>query len=307
MADQVAERVLTRRAVTSSLWGRVRGTLTSVSFRKKVITIVSTFITSVGALIILFPVAWMISTSLKTKFGVYKMPPEWIPKDPQWHNYVDALTFNPFHLYFRNTVFYSVTVMIGELLSCSFIAYGFARLRAPGRDKLFVAVLSTMMLPSQVTIIPQYILFVKILGWKNSYKPLTVPAFFGSAYLIFLLRQFYMGISKEMDEAARIDGCGYFSIWWRIILPLSKPALGAVAILSFMWHWNTFMGPLLYLSTNEKYTLSLGLQMFRAPFGGTPYHWLMAASLVTVLPCVIVFFFTQRYFVQGIVITGLKG
>jgi multiple sugar transport system permease protein len=307
MADQVAEPMAARRVPVVSPWDRLRQRLRGRAFQKAVMTTAATTLAIVGSLVILFPVAWMLSTSLKTKFGVYKMPPEWIPSDPQWINYVDALTFNPFHIYFRNTIFYAVSVMIGELLSCCFIAYGFARLRAPGRDKLFVLVLATMMLPAQVTIIPQYILFVTVLGWRNSYKPLIVPAFFGSAYLIFLLRQFYMGISKEMDEAARIDGCGYVSIWWRIILPLSRPALGAVSILSFMWHWNTFMGPLLYLSSNKKYPLSLGLQMFRAPFGGTPYHWLMAASLVTVLPCVIVFFFTQRYFVQGIVITGLKG
>jgi ABC-type glycerol-3-phosphate transport system permease component len=307
MADRVAERGVARRAPAASPWERLKGRLTSKSFRKRTITALATAIAIAGSIIILFPVAWMLSTSLKTKFGVFKMPPEWIPRDPQWQNYRDALTFNPWHIYFKNTIIYAVSVMIGELLSCSAIAYGFARLRAPGRDKIFMAVLATMMLPAQVTIIPRYILFVRVLGWRDSYKPLIVPAFFGSAYLIFLLRQFYMGISSEMDDASRIDGCGYFSTWWRIILPLSKPALGAVSILSFMWHWNTFMGPLLYLSSNKKYTLSLGLQMFRAPFGGTPYHWLMAASLVAVLPCVIVFFFTQRFFVQGIVITGLKG
>jgi len=307
MADQVVEPMVSGPVSTISPWERLWLRFRGKSFRKRVVTTTATILAIAGSLIILFPVAWMLSTSLKTKFGVYKMPPEWIPSDPQWINYYEALTFNPFHVYFKNTIFYAVSVMIGELLSCSFIAYGFARLRAPGRDKLFMGVLATMMLPAQVTIIPRYIFFVRVLGWRDSYKPLIVPAFFGSAYLIFLLRQFYMGISREMDEAARIDGCGYFSTWWRITLPLSRPALGAVSILSFMWHWNTFMGPLLYLSSNKKYTLSLGLQMFRAPFGGTPYHWLMAASLVTVLPCVIVFFFTQRYFVQGIVITGLKG
>ena len=307
MADQVAERGIAQRVPTVSLWERWIRRVKSKSLRRRVVTTVATLLAIAGSLMILFPVAWMLSTSLKTKFAVYRMPPEWIPSDPQWRNYVDALTFNPFHIYFKNTIFYALSVMFGELLSCSMIAYGFARLRAPGRDTLFLGVLATMMLPGQVTIIPRYIFFVRILGWRDSYKPLIVPAFFGSAYLIFLLRQFYMGISREMDDAARIDGCGYVSTWWRITLPLSKPALGAVCILSFMWHWNTFMGPLLYLSSNKKYTLSLGLQMFRAPFGGTPFHWLMAASLVTVLPCVMLFFFTQRYFIQGIVITGLKG
>jgi ABC-type glycerol-3-phosphate transport system permease component len=197
-------------------------------------------------------------------------------------------------------------VMLGELLSCSFIAYGFARLRAPGRNLLFMLVLATLMIPNEVTLIPQYVLFYT-LGWTNSFKPLIVPAWFGSAYLIFLLRQFYMGIPKEYDEAAIIEGAGHLHIWSRIILPLSMPALGAVAIMSFIFHWNTFQAPLIYLSDNNLYTVSLGLSMFRTPFGGTPWHLYMAASLVTILPCVIVFFIAQRFFIQGIVVSGVKG
>ena len=196
--------------------------------------------------------------------------------------------------------------MIAEALSCGFIAYGFARLRAPGKDVLFLLVLATMMLPTQVTLIPRYVMFAR-LGWVGTYAPLIVPAFFGSSYLIFLLRQFYRGLPKDYEEAAIIDGANYLGIWWRIILPLSKPALGAVAILSFMFHYNDFLGPLLYLSDNAKYPISLGLQQFRAPFGGTAWHLLMAASLVSVLPPVIVFFAAQRYFIQGIVVSGVKG
>lgn len=283
-----------------------RRKLTSKRFRENLVRGVATGVATLGLVAVLFPIAWMLSSSLKTKFGVFKVPPIWIPRDPQWSNYIEALTFNPFHLYLKNTLFYAGSVTFGQLLSCSFIAFGYARLRAPGRDLFFAIMLSTMMLPAQVTIIPQYILFAK-LGWLNSFKPLIVPSFFGGAYLIFLLRQFYMGISREIDDAAKIDGCGYFGIWWRIILPLSKPALGAVAILTFMFNWNNYMGPLIYINSNEKFTLSLGLHMFRAPFGGTAYHWLMAASVVTVLPCVIIFFVAQRQFIQGIVITGLKG
>jgi ABC-type glycerol-3-phosphate transport system permease component len=196
--------------------------------------------------------------------------------------------------------------MLGELISCSFIAYGFARLRAPGRNFFFMLILATLIIPNEVTLIPQYALFYS-LGWTNSFKPLIVPAWFGSAYLIFLLRQFYMGIPREYDEAAIIEGAGHLHIWSRIILPLSKPALGAVAIMSFIFHWNTFQGPLIYLSDNELFTVSLGLSMFRTPFGGTPWHLYMAASLVTILPCVIVFFIAQRYFIQGIVVSGVKG
>ncbi|MGQ9555477.1 MAG: carbohydrate ABC transporter permease [Anaerolineae bacterium] len=274
--------------------------------RVKLTRLVATVLAIMGALAVLFPIAWMISTSLKTKFEAIALPPTFLPAVPQWHNYKDALTFNRFDLYFRNTVFYTLVGTFGQVLSSSLVAYGFARLRARGRNLIFLLVLSTMMLPFEVTVIPQYVMFSRM-GWLNSYKPLLVPAFFGSAYSIFLMRQFYAGIPKEMDEAAIIDGCGFLAIWYRLILPLSKPALGAIAILSFMWRWNDYMGPLIYINSNEKYTLSLGLKMFRAPEEGTPFHWLMAASLTTVLPCILVFFSTQRYFIQGIVITGVKG
>jgi multiple sugar transport system permease protein len=275
-------------------------------FQERFIIVLATVLSLLGAMAVLFPVAWMVSTSLKTRTETLAMPPVWIPKSLQWINYTEALTFNPFGLYFWNTTKYTLAVVLGEVLSCSFIAFGFARLRSPLRNILFLLMLSTMMLPSEVTLIPTYILFSK-LGWTNSYKPLIVPAFFGSAYLIFMMRQFFMSIPKEYDEAAIIDGASYFGIWWRIILPNSKPALGAVAIMSFMWHWRQYQGPLLYLSDNRKFTLSLGLSMFRTPFGGTPWHWLMAASLVVILPCVIVFFVFQRYFIQGVVISGVKG
>ena len=274
--------------------------------RVKLTRLVATVLAIMGALAVLFPIAWMISTSLKTKLEAIALPPTFFPAVPQWHNYKDALTFNRFDLYFRNTVFYTLVGTFGQVLSSSLVAYGFARLRARGRNLIFLLVLSTMMLPFEVTVIPQYVMFSRM-GWLNSYKPLLVPAFFGSAYSIFLMRQFYAGIPKEMDEAAIIDGCGFLAIWYRLILPLSKPALGAIAILSFMWRWNDYMGPLIYINSNEKYTLSLGLKMFRAPEEGTPFHWLMAASLTTVLPCILVFFATQRYFIQGIVITGVKG
>jgi multiple sugar transport system permease protein len=275
-------------------------------FQERFTLVLATVLCVLGAAIVLFPVAWMVSTSLKTRTETLAMPPVWIPKKLQWVNYVEALTFNPFGLYFWNTTKYTLAVVLGEVLSCSFIAFGFARLRSPLRNVLFLLLLSTMMLPSEVTLIPTYVLFSK-LGWTNSYKPLIVPAFFGSAYLIFMLRQFFVGIPKEYDEAAIIDGASRLGIWWRIILPNSRPALGAVAIMSFMWHWREYQGPLIYLSDNRKFTLSLGLSMFRTPFGGTPWHWLMAASLAVILPCVVVFFIFQRYFIQGVVISGVKG
>jgi multiple sugar transport system permease protein len=298
------------RALRVDQKARVYGRTTffrSKRFQERFTIVLSTVLALLGAGVVLFPVAWMLSTSLKTRTETLAMPPIWIPKELQWINYKESLTFNPFGLYFVNTAFkYVLWVVLGETLSCAFIAFGFARLRSPLRNVLFLLMLSTMMLPTEVTLIPTYILFSK-LGWTNSFRPLVVPAFFGSPYLIFLLRQFYLGIPKEYDEAAIIDGASYFGIWWRIILPMSKPALGAVAIMSFMWHWRNYQGPLIYLSDNNKFTLSLGLSMFRTPFGGTPWHWLMAASLIVILPCVVVFFVFQRYFIQGVVISGVKG
>jgi ABC-type glycerol-3-phosphate transport system permease component len=284
----------------------MRATWGSQKFQDRLLSTVCTIIAVLGVLIILFPLGWMISTSLKTRFEAIQFPPSLLPAVPQWDNYRVALTSNPFLRYFQNTMFYCLSYMVIETVSVGFIAYGFARLRAPGKDFIFLLMLSTLMLPGDVTLVPRYIMFAR-LHWLNSYKPLIFPALFGSAYLIFMVRQFYRGLPRDYEEAAIIDGASYFGIWWRIILPLSKPALGAVAILSFMFHYNDFQGPLLYISDNLKYPLSLGLQQFRAPFGGTAFHLLMAASLVTILPPVLVFFATQRFFIQGIVVSGVKG
>jgi len=196
--------------------------------------------------------------------------------------------------------------MVGTLLSSSIVAYGFARLRARGRDVLFMILLSTMMIPPQVTMIPVFALF-KLLNWTDTFKPLIIPNFFGGAFFIFLLRQFYMTIPIELDDAAKIDGCSYLSIFSRIILPLTKPALATVAIFSFMWSWNDFMDPLIYLNSRDKLTLTLALNRFTGMYGMTAWNLLMAASLVVALPCFVLFFFAQRYFIQGIVVTGLKG
>jgi multiple sugar transport system permease protein len=301
MAEQTLKpQVSTAAEYTGPRWFR------SKQFQDNFTVSLATLIAILGLLLVLFPLAWMLSTSLKGELEALKMPPTWIPAEIQWHNYYDALTFNPFGLYFWNTFVFAVLVMLGELLSCSFIAYGFARLRAPGRNILFLLVLATLMIPAEVTLIPQYILFSK-LEWLNSYKPLIAPAWFGSAYLIFLMRQFFMSLPKEYDEAAIIEGASHLAIWWRIILPLSKPALGALGIMSFIFHWNTFQGPLIYLNDNALFPVSLGLAMFRTPFGGTPWHWYMAASLVVILPCVLVFYIAQRFFIQGIVVSGVKG
>jgi ABC-type glycerol-3-phosphate transport system permease component len=280
----------------------------SVSRRKNeiLIKVIVYVLLVISSIIILIPIFWMLSTALKEDSEVYLFPPEWIPKRIYPNNFIRALTFLPFGRYFINTSVITFLSVIGQLISSSLVAFGFARLKARGKDLLFMLVLSTMMIPSQITMIPIFVLF-KLLNWVDSFKPLIIPNFFGGAFFIFLLRQFYMTIPIELDDAAKIDGCSYFGIYTRIILPLTKPALATVAIFTFMWNWNDFMGPLIYLNSREKLTLSLALSRFTGMYGMTAWNLLMAASIVVALPCFILFFFAQKYFIQGIVITGLKG
>jgi len=259
-----------------------------------------------SGLIILVPVFWMLSTSLKENSEVFLFPPKWLPSQLIWKNYPDALTFLPFGRYFLNTATITFAALAGQLLSSPLVAYAFARLKARGSNFMFMLVLSTMLLPSQVTMIPLFVLYRQF-GWVDTYIPLILPNFFGSAFYIFLLRQFILTIPPEMSDAAKIDGCGYFSTFARIYLPLIKPALATLAIFTFTGNWNDFMTPLIYLSSDAKWTLALGLSRFSGMYGRTPWNLLMAASLVTVLPCILLFFFAQRYFIQGIVITGVKG
>jgi multiple sugar transport system permease protein len=258
----------------------------------------------VGLLLFMFPIFWMLSTSLKTLGDVHAGG--LLPNKFVWSNYIEVFNVAPLAGYVWNTSWYTFLSVFGAVFSSAFIAFGFARLRARGSTVLFAIVLSTMMLPPQVTMIPQYLLFNK-LGWVDSYLPLIIPSFGGSAFLIFLLRQFYMGITREIDEAVKIDGGGYFTVFFRIILPLSIPAMATAAIMEFMYRWNDLMGPLIYLSSVEKYPLSLGLANFTAAYSATPWNLLMAASLIAVLPPLLLFFFAQKYFIQGIVISGTKG
>jgi len=251
------------------------------------------------------PLVWMVSTSLKSNRQIFIFPPQWIPNPVIWRNYPDVFDYAPFLLYFKNTMIIEVACILGTLLSSSLVAYGFSRLNAPGKDFLFILMLSTMMLPYQVWMIPLYVLFTKI-GWVNTFYPLTIPAFFGNALYIFLLRQFFLTIPKELEDAARLDGCSYFRIYWQIMLPLTKPALATVVIFTFMGVWNDFLGPLLYLQDPEKYTLAIGLQVFLTQHGAD-WGLLMAASTMIVIPVIVTFFFTQKQFIQGIVLTGLKG
>lgn len=257
------------------------------------------------ALLFLIPLLWMVSSSLKSNYQIFEVPPRWMPDPPRWENYREALTMLPFDRYVVNTAIISIVTIVGHLVSCTVIAYAFARLRAPGRDFLFVVVLATMMLPYPVTMVPLYMLF-KQLGWINTILPLTAPAFFGSAFYIFLLRQFFLTLPADFEDAAVIDGANTLQILWRIILPLSLPALATVAIFTFQATWNDFLAPLIYLQKPELYTVTLGLQFFRSSYT-TNWAYLMAASLVTSLPVIAVFFVAQRYFIEGITLSGVKG
>lgn len=268
---------------------------------------ISTAILTIGAVIIMVPFYWMIATSLKVPGNLYLYPPQWIPNPIRLENFRDVWNEVPFATFTRNTAIIVTLVMIGTLLSCSFSAYGFARLRAPGRDIIFMIVLATMMLPGAVTLVPTYIAFNK-LGWINSILPLVVPSFFGAPFFIFLLRQFYLSIPKELEESGRIDGASSFRIWWDIMLPLTKPALATVAVFTFFATYNDFFGPLIYLNSESKQTIAVGLSYFTGSRNvGPQMHLLMAMTLMATIPSLIVFIFAQRYFVQSIVTTGLKG
>jgi ABC-type glycerol-3-phosphate transport system permease component len=266
-----------------------------------------TYLLLVGAAIVLIlPFLWIISTSLKGSESIFAVPPQWIPKDLHWDNYAKVFSKMPFFIYLKNSVFISVLTISGTLLSSSLVAYAFACLKWPGRDWLFVFILGTMMLPAQVTMIPVFVLY-KQFGWLNTFKPLIVPAFCGGgAFNIFLLRQFFLTIPKELFEAARLDGCSEFKIYWKIVLPLAKPALATVAILTFMMTWNDFLGPLIYLSDKLKGTLALGLAMFVGQYQ-TEWGVLMAASVLVMLPVIVLFFLFQKYFIRGFMMSGIKG
>ena len=253
----------------------------------------------------LAPLLWMVSCSLKSNEQLFIPEPAWMPDPVRWKNYPDALTYIPFFTYLGNTLTICLLGVIGSLLSCSLVAYGFARIEWPGRDALFLVLLATMMLPAQVTMIPTFLLY-RWLGWYGTFKPLVVPTFLGSAFLIFLLRQFFLTIPKELSEASRIDGASEFTTFARVILPLARPALATVALLTFLHHWNDFLGPLIYLKDQSRYTLALGLQQFLNAYR-SEWGLLMAAATVVTLPIVVLFFFTQRTFIQGIAMTGSKG
>jgi len=290
-----------------------------------------------GSITFLIPLLWMMSTGLKPIDQTMSMPPTWFPyklyveKDgslveirkselsqypadkvikkiaPRWSNFANAIrAMKMFPTYLKNTLILCLLTVMGTVVSSAFAAYGFSRIEWRGRDKLFALALATMMVPFPVTMVPIYSLY-RWLGWIGTLKPLWVGSFFAGAFNVFLLRQFFMGLPKDLSEAARIDGCSEFRIFWQIILPLCRPALMVVGLFQFMYTWNDFMGPLIYLTDQKDFTLALGLQSFQSQHGGTEWHYLMAASTLVALPIIVLFFFTQKTFIEGISMTGIKG
>lgn len=259
-----------------------------------------------------FPLYWMISSALKTDPQVYRIPPVLVPNPAQWVNFINAWRSDNFTLYTFNSIFrYALPYTLFTLLSSSIVAYGFSRIRWPGRDKLFYLCIGTMLIPYTVTMVPLFIIF-KQLKWVGTYLPMIVPALFGNAFFIFMLRQFFMTLPEELSEAARIDGASELGIFFRVILPLAKPALAVVALFAFMGTWNDYLGPLIYINKYTMYPLALGIQKLRAMMsqvGNAPlaYPYLMAVSTIAAAPIIIIFFFAQRTFIEGIALTGLKG
>jgi len=261
---------------------------------------------TVGAFIMSLPFLWLVVSSFKPLEKIFIFPPEWIPNPFRPENYIEALVYKPFGLYLFNTMRIVVLNLIAVLLTSSFCGYGFARIRFPGRDFWFALVLATLMIPYFVLMVPQFIIFSRM-GWVDTFHPLTIPLFFGGgAFNIFLFRQFFRSLPEELADAGRIDGCTEFGIYWRIMIPLSKPALATVAIFTFLAAWNDYIGPLLYLRSDYNFTVAIGLATFRSIMS-TQWHLLMAASTAMILPVILLFFFAQRYFVDGLVLSGLKG
>ncbi len=259
-----------------------------------------------------FPLFWTVSSSFKTAAEMLTFPPPWLPAVPQWDNYVRLIAIPriPVTTWAWNSTIIVVLATLGTLITSSMVAYSFARFEYRGRNLLFMITLATLMLPEQVTLIPQFVLFYNF-GWINTLLPLWVPAWFGgSGFAIFLMRQFMMTLPRELDEAALIDGAGFFRIFWSILLPLCKPALATLAIIEIIGNWSDFLRPLIYLNSPEKFTVSVGLRFFNTSpdVGGEPMqHLIMAACVLSMIPVIIIFFLGQRFFVQGIVMSGIKG
>lgn len=286
--------------------------LGSASWRRAIGRTILYFIAIGGSSVFMFPFVWTVLSSLKRGGELFRFPPTWFPEVAQFVNYPKVFEIVPWAAWTWNSTLVAVVSTFGAVLTAALVGYSFARFRYPARDVLFIITLSTMMLPVEVTLIPLYLMFARI-GWMDSYHPLIVPSFFGgSAFLIFLMRQFFMSIPIDLDEAARIDGANYLRIFWQILMPLSIPVTATAAVLTFMSQWNEFLQPFIFLNTKSKYTLAIGIRYFQAVAGFADdtepkYHLLMAASVMMTAPIIIMFFLAQRYLVQGIVMSGIKG
>jgi len=257
------------------------------------------------SLVFMIPLFWMMSTSLKARWEIMAWPPQWIPEVMHWENYAEAFAKYPLGRFMLNSAFLVVINIIGQMLSVPLVAYGFARLRFPGKATLFLVVLATMMMPGHIKLIPLYAIYSK-LGWLNTYWPLIVPAFFGSPFFIFLLVQYMRTLPRDLDDAARIDGAGTWGILYRVVLPLCKPPLTIIFVYTFLWTWNEFMHPLIFLNSFELYPIQVGLAFFRGRYG-VEWNLFMAATLVSILPILVLYFFTQKQLIGGIASVGLKG
>lgn len=291
------------RSLKKSSNGKVKFS-ESVSFKMKLSGIIGTIALLVGSVLVLYPLAWMLATALKSDAEVL-INSSLIPWDVQWDNFSKAWNSAPFDTYLRNTLLLTGVNLIGVLISNTLVAYGFAKIDFKGKDIIFLCVLGTMMIPGMVTMIPSYVLFSKV-GWVGTYLPLTVPAFTGGAYNIFLLRQAFMGINPAYSDAAKIEGAGELKILTKIYVPLSRPVLSTIAVFSFNGTWNDYFGPMLYLNDEKLYTLQLGLRTFRGT-AGVEWQKFMAASLIVLIPTVIIYFFMQKYIIQSVAIGGVKG
>jgi multiple sugar transport system permease protein len=263
---------------------------------------------TVGAIVAMVPMLWTLSSSLKDSAHIFTVRVQWIPNPVLWRNYVDLFARLPFQRFIGNTLIIVVSNVVSAVLMGSLAGYAFARLEAPGKNLAFMLVISTMLLPSQVTLIPRYIIF-KALKMIDTYGPLILPGWLGGgAFEIFLFRQFFMTLPLELDDAARIDGCGTARIYWSVVMPLSKPVIATIGIFNFVWAWSDFFGPLIYLNSMEKFTLALGLATLqRSAEMSTRWELVMAGSILSILPMLVIFFLGQKYFVQGITLTGVKG
>jgi multiple sugar transport system permease protein len=275
-------------------------------YRRKVLHRIIVYLLLFGlGIIFVLPFVWMVSTALKPQDEVFTYPPTFIPSSLEWENFRNGWNILDFNTFLKNSLIVTTANVAGNVVSCTLVAYGFARLRARGKNVLFVLLLATLMIPREVTIVPRFIFFSE-LGLVNTFWPLILPAWFGFPFFIFLLRQFFMTIPRDLDDAARIDGASHFRILIDIIIPLSKPALATVAIFAFIGNWTNVLDPLIYLRSTDKYTLALGLNLFRGP-AFTQFNWLMAVSVLSLLPVLFVFVVAQRTFVRGVTLTGMGG